>query len=302
MRPCPLRPSALPFHQTAPSRRISRPPSPVRNRASPGESHASHEPPSPPRRSAAGRPPRGRQPESRGRDASGRRGQPRQGPLRQGGGRFESRRLEAVVHQERHDRPAKGACPVRQRGEVPLSGLAAARIPPGRPGVCSGPNQDLQRLRLWHVFLRLVQRRGAARAIGFSARGWGIAGHSVPEVSWDGKTWHMLDTSLINYFPRADGSPAGVEEIVAGVQQWLRNNPGLRKNNAKLDAFMRNGGWRRARPSSRAASSTTTTAGCRPRRTAGPAPCRSTTANRSSTNTATRRATRSTSSSARASA
>jgi hypothetical protein len=84
-----------------------------------------------------------------------------------------------------------------------------------------------------------------ARAIGLQARGWGIAGHSVPEVSANGKSWLMLDTSLINYFPRADGWPAGVEEIVAGVQEWLRRNPGLRKNDAKLLAFMRNGGWRK---------------------------------------------------------
>jgi hypothetical protein len=84
-----------------------------------------------------------------------------------------------------------------------------------------------------------------ARAAGLRARGWGIAAHSVPEVSWDGKNWSMLDTSLINYFPHADGRPAGVEEIVADVQAWLARNPGLRKNNAKLVAFMRGGGWRK---------------------------------------------------------
>ena len=84
-----------------------------------------------------------------------------------------------------------------------------------------------------------------ARSIGFRGRGWGIAGHSVPEVSWDGKRWHMLDTSLINYFPKEDGSLAGVEEIVEGVQTWLKQHPGMSKNDAKLNAFMRNGGWRK---------------------------------------------------------
>jgi hypothetical protein len=84
-----------------------------------------------------------------------------------------------------------------------------------------------------------------ARAAGLRARGWGIAGHSVPEVSADGKTWMMLDASLINYFPRADGRPAGVEEVVAGVRQWLDRNAALRKNNAKFLAFSRAGGWRK---------------------------------------------------------
>ena len=51
----------------------------------------------------------------------------------------------------------------------------------------------------------------ATRKFDFSykgARGWAINGHSVPEVFWDG-AWHMLDASLINYFPKADGTIAG---------------------------------------------------------------------------------------------
>src|SRR5262249_56517864 len=55
-----------------------------------------------------------------------------------------------------------------------------------------------------------------ARAAGLKARGWGINAHSVPEVSYDG-AWHMLDASLVNYFPKGDGSLASVEEIVAAV-------------------------------------------------------------------------------------
>jgi hypothetical protein len=84
-----------------------------------------------------------------------------------------------------------------------------------------------------------------ARAVGLRARGRGIAGHSVPEVSWDGQTWHMLDASLVNYFPRADGGIAGVEELVAGVRDWYARNPDLRKDEARLLRFMRAGGWRR---------------------------------------------------------
>src|SRR5262249_32142130 len=40
-----------------------------------------------------------------------------------------------------------------------------------------------------------------ARYAGLRARGWGILQHSVPEVYWDG-AWHLLDASLINYFPK----------------------------------------------------------------------------------------------------
>ena len=103
-----------------------------------------------------------------------------------------------------------------------------------------------------------------SRAAGLQARGWGINGHSVPEVSWDGKSWHMLDASLMTYFPKADGQIAGVEEMVAGVQGWYEKNPGLRKDNDKLAKFMSNGGWKKgpARPEP-AAPPTTTTAGCR---------------------------------------
>src|SRR5262249_34624501 len=53
-----------------------------------------------------------------------------------------------------------------------------------------------------------------ARYAGLKARGWGINAHSVPEVFYDG-AWHLLDASLVNYFPKADGSLASVEEITA---------------------------------------------------------------------------------------
>lgn len=85
-----------------------------------------------------------------------------------------------------------------------------------------------------------------SRHAGLQARGWGINAHSVPEVSWDkGKNWHMLDASLLCYFPKADGQIAGVEELVAGVQGWYEKNPGLRKDNDKLAKFMGQGGWKK---------------------------------------------------------
>src|SRR5260370_12077872 len=48
-----------------------------------------------------------------------------------------------------------------------------------------------------------------ARYAGLPARGWGIIAHSVPEVQY-ANAWHMLDASLITYFPKQSGSLAGV--------------------------------------------------------------------------------------------
>ena len=83
-----------------------------------------------------------------------------------------------------------------------------------------------------------------ARYAGLQARGRIIRGHSVPEVFWDG-AWHLLDASLINYFPKPDGTLAGVDEIMAGVKAWYAANPDYRGNDGKLRQFMTNGGWKR---------------------------------------------------------
>jgi hypothetical protein len=54
----------------------------------------------------------------------------------------------------------------------------------------------------------------------------------------------MLDGSLMTYFPKADGQPAGVEEITAGVKAWYGANPKLKGNDAGLRKYMARGGWR----------------------------------------------------------
>jgi hypothetical protein len=74
------------------------------------------------------------------------------------------------------------------------------------------------------------------RAVGFRARGWSINGHSVPELFYDG-AWHLYDSSLINYFPKADGKVASVEEILAAVRDWYEKNPGYKGQAAQLRAF-----------------------------------------------------------------
>jgi hypothetical protein len=81
-----------------------------------------------------------------------------------------------------------------------------------------------------------------SRYAGLRARGWGINGHSVPEVYWDG-AWHLLDASLINYFPKPDGTLAGVEEIMAAIRDWYDKNPDYRGDRAKLEAFQKADGW-----------------------------------------------------------
>ncbi len=83
-----------------------------------------------------------------------------------------------------------------------------------------------------------------ARYAGLEARGWGITGHSVPEIKIDGH-WSMLDASLINYFPKPDGTIAGVEEISKEVADWYNRNPEYRNNRDKLYRFMAAGGWRK---------------------------------------------------------
>lgn len=84
-----------------------------------------------------------------------------------------------------------------------------------------------------------------ARHAGLKARGWTISHHLVPEIWWD-DSWHLLDGSLIAYFPKADGKLASLEEIIAGVSDWLGKNPGLKGNDAKLREFQFKGpGWKK---------------------------------------------------------
>ncbi|MDP6058464.1 MAG: hypothetical protein QGH33_06205, partial [Pirellulaceae bacterium] len=75
-----------------------------------------------------------------------------------------------------------------------------------------------------------------ARQVGLQSRGWAINAHSVSEVGWD-DAWHLLDSSLINYFPKADGQLASVEEIEAAVSEWYDKNPGFKGDSGKLDQF-----------------------------------------------------------------
>ncbi len=82
-----------------------------------------------------------------------------------------------------------------------------------------------------------------ARHAGLPARGWTINQHVVPELFHDG-AWHLLDASLINYFPKPDGALAGVEEIVTNIKEWYAAHPGLKGNDGQLRRYMTGGGWK----------------------------------------------------------
>jgi hypothetical protein len=82
------------------------------------------------------------------------------------------------------------------------------------------------------------------RFIGLEARGWSIHTHSVPELGY-GQTWHLLDTSVMNYFRNPDGSLAGVADIVKSVQDWLKDHAEYRHNGGKLRQFAANEGWKK---------------------------------------------------------
>ncbi len=81
-----------------------------------------------------------------------------------------------------------------------------------------------------------------ARYLGLEARGWAVNGHSLPEVNYD-HAWHMLDASLVNYFPKPDGKIASMAELVAAVKGWLAEHPELKQNDAKLRQLHQSQGW-----------------------------------------------------------
>jgi len=83
-----------------------------------------------------------------------------------------------------------------------------------------------------------------ARYAGLKARNQTIVAHVVPEFFYDGG-WHMLDADLVEYFPKADGSIASIQEIVDGVQAWLKNHPDFPINDKGARyKWMNANGWK----------------------------------------------------------
>jgi hypothetical protein len=93
-----------------------------------------------------------------------------------------------------------------------------------------------------------------ARYLGMKARGYGLDNHVVAELWWN-NSWHMLDASLVNYFPKPDGELASVEEIAAAVQEFFKDHPELKgadgkADDKKVEAYWLDGGtkqgWRKS--------------------------------------------------------
>jgi hypothetical protein len=82
-----------------------------------------------------------------------------------------------------------------------------------------------------------------ARSAGLDARGRSLAAHSVAELSVGGR-WQMFDGAYIDYFPRPDGSLAGVDDLVGAVTGWLAQNPAMAQaDRAALARFAQGGGY-----------------------------------------------------------
>jgi len=86
------------------------------------------------------------------------------------------------------------------------------------------------------------QVEALARYAGFQARGWALQGHSVPEVFYE-NGWHLIDAAYIDYWPKADGKLAGIEEIAAEIKGFFDHHPDVR-GDAKLREFSANNGWK----------------------------------------------------------
>jgi hypothetical protein len=91
-----------------------------------------------------------------------------------------------------------------------------------------------------------------ARQVGLKSKGWTINRHCVIDVYWGGKG-HLLDSSLLNFFPKSDGDIASVAEICAAVQGFRKDHPELtgadeNQTDAKLREFHfanNRTGWKR---------------------------------------------------------
>lgn len=82
-----------------------------------------------------------------------------------------------------------------------------------------------------------------SREAGLTARGYAIMRHNVAEVMWDDQ-WHMLDASLVNYFPKPDGQIASVDEILAAVAEFYKTHPELKGKPELIEKFRKEQGWK----------------------------------------------------------
>jgi hypothetical protein len=83
-----------------------------------------------------------------------------------------------------------------------------------------------------------------ARYVGLQGRNFAINNHVVPEIYFD-KTWHLMDADLVEYFPKADGTIASLQEVIDGVNAWLKAHPEYPAGDAKKRYdYMKDPGWK----------------------------------------------------------
>ena len=119
------------------------------------------------------------------------------------------------------------------------------------------PNEYLQRedavldpIKLFNVYgytlcsVSSANMMCLARYVGLPARCFTINNHVVPEFFYD-NAWHMFDADLIEYFPKADGSIASLQEIVDEVGKWKAAHPEYAAiNKSNRYAYMAKPGWK----------------------------------------------------------
>jgi hypothetical protein len=62
------------------------------------------------------------------------------------------------------------------------------------------------------------------RYVGLKADNHSVNNHVLPQFFYD-KAWHMYDGDLIEYFPKADGSIASLQEMADGITAWAKDHP-----------------------------------------------------------------------------
>ncbi len=119
------------------------------------------------------------------------------------------------------------------------------------------PNEYLQRedavldpIKLFNVYgytlcsVSSANMMCLAHYVGLPARCFTINNHVVPEFFYD-NAWHMFDADLIEYFPKADGSIASLQEIVDEVGKWKAAHPEYAAiNKSNRYAYMAKPGWK----------------------------------------------------------
>ena len=91
-------------------------------------------------------------------------------------------------------------------------------------------NSVLDPIKMFNVYGYTLCSVSAANMVclgryaGLKSRCLTIQNHVVAEFFYD-DAWHMLDADLMQYFPKADGSLASIQELADAIQAWAKDHP-----------------------------------------------------------------------------